>query len=229
LNFLLRGKSTEGGKVVLVTSSIKGEGKTLVAAELASAYSGLQKKVLLIGADLRNPRIHEHFGGNRNTVGLSDYLSNPDQEWETCIIQPDSKNAYLNLVYSGRIPPNAPQLLAGDRFADFLIKARRHFDLVLVDSAPTVLVTDTMLISELADATLYVTRAEYSEKRLLEHAESLFKQKKLTNMGMIVNDVNPRKGRSYGYGYGYGYNYGYGYGYSADKRPKAWYKRLLGI
>lgn len=229
MNFLLRGKSTEGGKVVLVTSSIKGEGKTLVAAELASAYSGMQKKVLLIGADLRNPRIHEHFGGNRNTVGLSDYLSNTDQEWEACINQPDPKNAYLNLVYSGRIPPNAPQLLAGDRFADFLIKAKRHFDLVLVDSAPTVLVTDTMLISELADATLYVTRAEYSEKRLLEHAESLFKQKKLANMGMIVNDVNPRKGRSYGYGYGYGYNYGYGYGYSADKRPKAWHKRLLGI
>ena len=130
-------------------------------------------------------------------------------------------------MYSGRIPPNAPQLLSGKRFKEFLEKSRRHFDLILVDTAPTILVTDTLLIADLVDASLYVTRAEVSEKRLLEHVDSLHKQGKLKNMGLVVNDV--KRGSTRGYGYGYGYNYGYGYGYSSEKRNKPWFKRVLGI
>ena len=230
MNYLLRGKSEDGGKVVLVTSSIKGEGKTLVAVELANAYSGLRKKVLLVGTDLRNPRLHEYYkDANRNVTGLSDFLSNPNQDLESCLRQPDVDNPFLNVVFSGRIPPNAPQLLAGDRFKEFLDISRRHFDLILIDTAPTILVTDTLLISDLVDASLYVTRAEVSEKRLLEHVDSLHKQGKLKNMGMLVNDVKRGSTRGYGYGYGYGYNYGYGYGYSSEKRNKSWYKRVLGI
>lgn len=230
MNFLLRSKADEGGKVILVTSSIKGEGKTLVAVELAKAFSSMQKKVLLVGTDLRNPRLHEYFkGANRNVTGLSDYLANPNQDWESCLQQSDVDNPYLNIVYSGRVPPNAPQLLSGKRFKEFLEKSRRHFDLILVDTAPTILVTDTLLIADLVDASLYVTRAEVSEKRLLEHVDSLHKQGKLKNMGLVVNDVKRGSTRGYGYGYGYGYNYGYGYGYSSDKNNKPWLKRVLGI
>lgn len=230
LNFLLRSKADEGGKTVLVTSSIKGEGKTLVAVELAKAISSLQKKVLLVGTDLRNPRLHEYFkGANRNVTGLSDYLANPNQDWESCVGQPFKDNPYLNIVYSGKIPPNAPQLLSGKRFKEFLEKSRRHFDLILIDTAPTILVTDTLLIADLVDASIYVTRAEVSEKRLLEHVDSLHKQGKLKNMGMLVNDIKRGSSRGYGYGYGYGYNYGYGYGYSSEKRNKSWFKRVLGI
>ena len=134
--------------------------------------------------------------------------------------QPEPEFPWLKVTFSGRIPPNAPQLLAGARFAEFLEQARAHFDLVIVDTAPTVLVTDTLMIADQADATLYVTRAEYSEKQLLEHAENLYKQGKLQNMAMIVNDVKQGNAR--------GYNYGYGYGYSETQKKKAWYQRAFG-
>ncbi|MFM1879439.1 MAG: hypothetical protein RLZZ241_2305 [Bacteroidota bacterium] len=230
MNFLLRGNAAEGGRAILVTSSIKGEGKTLIAVELAKAYSNLQKKVLLVGTDLRNPRLHEHFEGmKKNVLGLSDYLSDSNQDWESLLVQPDSNNPNLNVVFSGRIPPNAPQLLSGSRFEEFLSYARRHFDIVLIDTAPTILVTDTLIISDIVDASLYVTRAKVSEKKLLEHVDALHKQGKLKNIGIIINDVHRGSRRGYGYGYGYGYNYGYGYGYSSDKNNKPWYKRVLGI
>jgi capsular exopolysaccharide synthesis family protein len=220
VNFLLRGKADGTGKVVFVTSSVKGEGKTLVAVELAQAYADLHKKVLIIGADLRNPRLHEYFPGSKNDTGLSDYLADPGLDWKACLKQPDPEHPWLKTVFSGRIPPNAPQLLAGPRFAEFLSHARVHFDLVLVDTAPTVLVTDTLMIADQADVTLYVARAEYSEKQLMEHAENLFKSGKLENMALVVNDVKRGQAK--------GYNYGYGYGYSERKAKKPWYKRAFG-
>lgn len=219
LNYTLPKKTGEA-HVVYVTSSVKGEGKTLTALNLSLAYASINKKVLLVGADLRNPQLHTYYNLDKNDTGLSDYLMDDSVKWQDCIHQGFRDNPYHKITFSGRIPPNAPQLLSGHRFREFIEEVKQDFDIVIVDTAPTVLVTDTLIISELADVTVYLTRAGYTEKRLLEHVNQLHKGGKLKNIGLVLNDVKSQ-GR-------YSYNYGYGYGYSESTPHMPWYKKIFG-
>jgi len=221
VNYMLPKKEKGEGQVIYVTSTIKGEGKTLVALNLSLAYSSIKKKVLLVGTDLRNPQLHNYFDIDKNVQGLADYLHNPELNWKDSIHEGYNKIPYHKVCFSGSIPPNAPQLLSGDGFEKFINAAKKEFDYIIVDTAPTILVTDTLLISQYADATLFVTRAGYTDKRLLEFSKDLHKNKKLPNMAYVLNDVRLGKG------YGYGYNYGYGYGYSEEQQVAPWYKRIL--
>ncbi|SHJ76580.1 capsular exopolysaccharide family [Arenibacter nanhaiticus] len=225
VNYLLPKKEKGEGQVIYVSSTIKGEGKTLVALNLSLAYSSIKKKVLLVGSDLRNPQLHNYFDIDKNVQGLADYLHNPELNWKDCIHEGYNKIPYHKVCFSGSIPPNAPQLLSGDGFEKFITAAKKEFDYIIVDTAPTILVTDTLLISQHADATLFVTRAGYTDKRLLEFSKDLNKNKKLINMAYVLNDVRLGKGKGYGYGYNYGY--GYGYGYSEEQQLAPWYKRIL--
>ena len=220
VKFLLRGKQNGAGHVIMITSSVKSEGKTLLAIELAKAYSSLHKKVLLVGGDLRNPRLHENFGLNKNEVGFSNYLSDPDLELSQCIQKPDPKNAYLDACLSGPIPPNAPQLLSGPRYREFLEQAREAYDYIILDTAPTVLVTDSLLMDDLADVVLYLVRSGFTDSKLTEHIKSLHESGKMEHIALVLNDVKQS--------HSYGYNYGYGYGYGEDKQKKdPWYQRIL--
>ncbi|NKI25231.1 polysaccharide biosynthesis tyrosine autokinase [Arenibacter sp. 6A1] len=223
VNYMLPKKEKGEGQVIYVSSTIKGEGKTLVALNLSLAYSSIKKKVLLVGGDLRNPQLHNYFDIDKNVQGLADYLHNPELNWKDSIHEGYNKIPYHKVCFSGSIPPNAPQLLSGEGFEKFINAAKKEFDYVIVDTAPTILVTDTLLISQYADATLFVTRAGYTDKRLLEFSKDLNKNKKLPNMAYVLNDVRLGKGK----GYGYGYNYGYGYGYSEEQQVAPWYKRIL--
>ncbi|MCM4163341.1 MULTISPECIES: tyrosine-protein kinase family protein [unclassified Arenibacter] len=208
INFLLEENDKGLGHVVMVTSSIKGEGKTLMAHNLSLAYAGLNKKVLLIGADLRNPQLHNFYNISVNHKGLSDYLKDPDMNWKDCLVPSGADQPTLHIFFGGAISSNSPQLLSSSAFEKFITAAKKEFDYIVVDTAPTMLVSDTLLISKYADATLFVTRAGLTDKRLLESSKNLYKTKKLKNMAYVVNGVGNGKAKGYNYGYGYGYGSG---------------------
>jgi capsular exopolysaccharide synthesis family protein len=208
VNYILPVKANGAGKVIYCTSTIKGEGKTYVSINLSLALSSINRKVLLIGADLRNPQIHTHIKQEKHKPGLSNYLHDINYDWREALIRGFDKHPNHHIILSGSIPPNPANLLTNGRFEKLIEEAKQEYDYIIVDTAPTILVTDTMLISQLADATLYLVRANYTEKNLLNYSKSLFESGKLKNIAYVLNDVDTNK--SYGYGYNYGYNYGYG-------------------
>jgi capsular exopolysaccharide synthesis family protein len=209
VDYLLPEKNKGEAQVVMVTSSVKGEGKTLLSYNLAVAHASLNKKVLLIGADLRNPQLHNFYQLSVNHKGLSDYLNDPGMNWKDCVVKSGTDNPTLEVCFGGSIPPNTPQLLSSPAFEKFITAAKKEFDYIIVDTAPTMLVTDTLLISKFADVTVFVTRSGQTDKRLLDFSKNLSKTKKLKNMAYVVNGVGNGKAK--------GYNYGYGYGYGSEK------------
>lgn len=223
VNFILPLQEDGKGSVIYSTSTIKGEGKTFVSLNLSLALASLNKKVLLIGADLRNPQLHVYLGIDKSNSGLSNYLYDTDFQWKESIVKGFKGHSGHDTLISGMIPPNPPHLLTNGRFEALLEEARTIYDFIIVDTAPTIAVTDTLLISKFADATVYVTRANYTEKNLLEYSNNLSKNNKLKNMAYVINQV----GASSGYGYKYGYNYGYGYGYSEDRIERSWIDKML--
>lgn len=208
VDYILPIADGEKGKVIYCTSTIKGEGKTYISLNLSLALSSINKKVLLIGADLRNPQIHAHINEDKQKSGLSNYLHDVDYDWKEALINGFGMHPNHRILLSGSIPPNPAHLLTNGRFEKLIEEAREVYDYVVVDTAPTILVTDTMLISQLADATIYLARANYTEKNLLKFSKELEESGKLKNMAYVLNSVGA--GKSYGYGYNYGYNYGYG-------------------
>ncbi|RED47081.1 capsular exopolysaccharide synthesis family protein [Winogradskyella eximia] len=208
VDYILPVRDNKKAKVIYCTSTIKGEGKTYISVNLSLALSSINKKVLLIGADLRNPQIHTHIHQEKHKPGLSNYLHDINYDWKDSLIRGFDKHPNHHIILSGSIPPNPAQLLTNGRFKKLIEEAKDEYDYIVVDTAPTILVTDTMLISQLADATIYLARANYTEKNLLRFSKDLSESGKLKNMAYVVNSVGASK--SYGYGYNYGYNYGYG-------------------
>ncbi|WP_296384948.1 tyrosine-protein kinase domain-containing protein [Winogradskyella sp.] len=208
VDYILPVNDNEKGRIIYCTSTIKGEGKTYVSLNLSLALSSINKKVLLIGADLRNPQIHTHINQDKHKPGLSNYLHDINYDWKDSLINGFEKHPNHHIILSGAIPPNPAHLLTNGRFEKLIEEAKHEYDYIIVDTAPTILVTDTMLISQLADATIYLARANYTEKNLLKFSKELSESGKLKNMAYVVNSVGASK--SYGYSYNYGYNYGYG-------------------
>lgn len=236
VNYLLPMHQDGQGAVIFCSSSIKGEGKTFVAVNMALSYSSLDKKTVIIGADLRNPQLHKYVNLNKKRTGLSNYLHDTSVEWQSLIDENSFKNEYLDIIFAGAVPPNPAELLSNGRFKGLLDHLRTAYDYIVVDTAPTILVTDTFLIAQLADATVYVTRANHTDKKLLTYSEELSEKGKIKNMAYLINGVGGTSGYGYSYGYvysyGYGYNYGYGYGYGEDadtkEKPKGlakWFKK----
>jgi tyrosine-protein kinase Etk/Wzc len=223
--------------VIFTTSTIKGEGKTFTSTNTAVAFTALNKKVLLIGADVRNPQLHKFLNVDKNQKGLTSYLYDNKVTWQETRNLAALGIQNLDVIFSGPIPPNPAELLSNGRLEQLLEEAKDVYDYIIVDTAPTILVTDTLLISQLADVTLYMVRANYTDKNLLNFIKELNEQKKLKNMAFVLNDIGSGKAYGYGYGYGYGYkynyayNYGYGYGYSeevgGEKKKKSIWSKIL--
>ncbi len=235
INYLMPIKKEGECAVIYTSSSIKGEGKTFVSLNLALTLASLDKKVLLIGSDLRNPQLHKYLKLNKNRIGLSNYLYDSSTNWKDLINENVFNNEFLSIIFAGSVPPNPAELLSNGRFEELLTILKKQYDYIVVDTAPTILVTDTLLISQLADITVYVTRADLTDKKLLTYSKGLKDQGKMVNMAYVINNVGGAKGYGYGYGYsyGYGYNYGYGYGYGDEdevvtKKPSKfkWLSRL---
>lgn len=209
LGYLIKSQKDNPSKVIYVTSTIKGEGKTFVAFNLALSLNSTGKSVLLLGADIRNPQLHRYIDKAEGSKGLSEYLYDDKVNIPAIINDMEINRHHLQIILSGRIPPNPAELLMSPRYAKLIEEVRDKYDYVIVDTAPTMLVTDTLLISQYADLTIYVTRAEYTDRKLLNYPAELYEDKKLNNMAFIVNNVSYAN-------FGYGTKYGYGYGVEKD-------------
>ncbi|GEJ46392.1 MULTISPECIES: tyrosine-protein kinase [unclassified Chryseobacterium] len=202
MNFML--SKEKKGKVVFVTSTVKGEGKTFTSVNLALTLANPKKKAIIIGSDIRNPQLQRYNPARKGLTGLTEYLYNDETKLED-IIHVSSFNPYLDVIYSGMIPPNPTELLSNGRYEFLLSELKEKYEYIILDTAPLLLVTDTFLIAELSDVTIYVSRSKYTEKALLEFANSNIDQKKIKNVGFVLNDVN-RENLGYSNKYGYGYN-----------------------
>jgi capsular exopolysaccharide synthesis family protein len=185
--------------------------------------------VIIIGGDLRNPQLHNYLKIERSTIskGVTDFLH--DKSINISDIKmacPNiNDNLGIDIIFSGTIPPNPAELLSNGRFEFLLNELKKEYDYIIVDTAPTLLVTDTALITPLADVTLYIIRANYTEKKLLTYISGLRKLNTGTNMSIVLNNVGQNK--SYGYRYSYNYGYGYGYGYENDSLRKTSFTHKL--
>jgi capsular exopolysaccharide synthesis family protein len=218
--------STKKCNVILCTSSIKSEGKTVSAVNIASSYVAAGRKVLLIGADLRNPQLHNVLNVDRNTtnIGLSNLIVDPAISTNKNLIQSfDAFNYKLDVLFSGNIPPNPAELLNSDRFVNILHSYKSSYDYIIIDSAPLLLVSDTYPLLKNCDLTVFTTRSGFTDKKIIAFINGLVEDKKVDNIALILNAVKlgPKSyykyGYSYRYSYQYKYNYGYGYGYGEDK------------
>jgi capsular exopolysaccharide synthesis family protein len=214
INFMLTGVK-QGGKTIFVTSTLSGEGKTFVSINLAAVLSLTDKKVRLIGADIRKPKIGEYLE-LKYEKGLTHFLMDNAIKPTDIIESVTAMN--FDFISSSLIPPNPSELLMNGRFEEVLAYGKQHYDYVIVDTAPVNLVTDTLLLGHLADMFIYVVRANYLDKRLLSIPKMMYEEKRLPNMAMLINGTDLERG--YGYGYGYG-------GYSEEVIMKPWYKTLF--
>ena len=208
-------------KVVLITSTTNGEGKSFVAANLAISFALLGKKVVIVGLDIRKPGLNKAFQMSHKEDGITRYLADPEHTDLMSLLQQSNVTPNLYILPSGAIPPNPTELVARDSLVQAVDRLKKEFDYVILDTAPIGMVTDTQLISRVADMSIYVCRAGYTPKAGYLFINELRDHKKLPNLCTIINDVNIKTGK-YGYGtygkYGYGRTYGYGYGY--DEKSK---------
>ncbi|MAP55571.1 polysaccharide biosynthesis tyrosine autokinase [Altibacter sp.] len=202
--FVSKEKGTAETKTVFVTSTIKGEGKTFVAFNLALTLALTGKKVVLLGADIRNPQLHRYLPeAFRKNKGLTEYIIDPSLTAKELASQSEY-NPNLSIVLSGVIPPNPAELLMQERTTKIFDELSADFDYIIVDTAPSMLVTDTILINKMADIMLYVVRAGYTDKRLLEFPKDAMNDGRLSNMAVVLNNVTMS---NFGYGNKYGYTY----------------------
>ena len=210
VNFLL--KNSTDPQSIYITSTTSGEGKSFISTNLAQILTMSGKSVLLIGADIRSPKVLDYLGITDqyiNKYGVTEYLISQDVSIDNIIIKKPAHYKF-DVIYSGQIAPNPSELLMNGRFEDIVKYGKEHYDYVIVDTAPVSLVTDTLLIANQADITMYVVRANYLDKRMLAIPKDLYREDRLKNMAMVINDVDFSKGYGYGYGYGYGENHNSG-------------------
>ena len=220
LQFMLE----NGKNVILVTSTISGEGKSFISANLAISLSLLGKKVVIVGLDIRKPGLNKVFNIPKKEHGITQFLTNPTTNLMD-LVQVSDINKNLYILPGGTVPPNPTELLARDGLEKAVETLKKNFDYVILDTAPVGMVTDTLLIGRVADLSVYVCRADYTRKAEFTLINELAENNKLPNLCIAINGLDLQKkkyGYYYGYGkygkyYGYGKRYGYGYGYGEHK------------
>ena len=195
LQFLL---NKEDDKVILVTSSISGEGKSFISTNIASSFALLGKRVALVGMDIRNPKLAQMLNLNE-MPGVTSYLSRSDVSLEQ-VAQPCKEVNGMDVFVGGAIPPNPSELLLSDRVKDFFNDLREHYDVIIVDSAPVAQVSDSFALDKYSNATVYVTRANYTRRNLIKFMNRIAANKQLKNMCVVLNDTKPSNDNTYGYG-----------------------------
>lgn len=201
LQFMLK----EGEKVIMFTSSTSGEGKTFNAANLAISFALLGKKIVLVGLDIRKPRLAELFEIDNHHTGITNLLVKENPTWEDVKKQilPSEVNNNLDLLMAGPIPPNPGEIISRKSLPEVLDHLKEHYDYVLIDTAPVGLVTDTLQIGKYANATVYMCRADYTPKANFAMINQFRDEKKLPNMAIVINGIDMSK-KKYGYYYGVG-------------------------
>lgn len=215
LEFMLSKVPHGRAKTIAVTSTMPKEGKTFVAINLSGTIALSGKKVLLIGLDIRNPKIDKYV--KLPSKGLTNYLVKSDDDISNYIVPLEGYD-HFHVLPSGVVPPNPVDLLMNDKLGPLFEELRSRYDYIVVDTAPVSLVTDTLLITQFMDAFVYVLRANYFDKRMMRIVQSFYAEGKLPNMAVLLNDTMWTKT--------YGYGYGYGYGYEQDAPKKPWWKKF---
>ena len=206
LNYFLEGKEKS---VILISSSISGEGKTFTTINLGSVVAMTGKRTLIVGADMRRPKLFDSLNLH-NAVGLSNYLAGL-ATFQEVVQSTEQENLFL--VSGGPVPPNPAELLLGARIGNFLEEAKLNFDYIIIDTPPMAIVTDALSLSAYADHTIFIVRQNYTPKQLLSSVKEYYESGRLVKISLMLNDIY-KSGP--GYGYGYGYSYGYGYGKSKN-------------
>ena len=183
--------------VILVTSSINGDGKSYVATNTALSLAMLGKKVALVGLDIRKPMLAVYFG-LRDKGHLTDYLAEPSIELDDIIV-PSGEHKNLDIIPCGTVPPNPAELLQTERVDELFAELRKRYDYIIVDTAPVALVSDTYLLDRIADMTIYVFRYKYTPSEMIDYMNQMVEQKRMHNVACVLNGV---KGLKAGYGYG---------------------------
>jgi capsular exopolysaccharide synthesis family protein len=197
--------------VILVTSTISGEGKTFIAANLAMSFALMKKKVILVGVDIRNPMLDVYFNIKKSNKGLTIFLADPNCQINE-IIQPSEVHPYLDIILAGPVPPNPAELLMNQRLDELIRELKSQYDYIILDSAPIGIVSDTFQLNRLVDNTICVTRLKYTPKEALHFINHTYESKKLKNMATVLNGTNDVS------------NYGYGYRYRNEKKYKYRYR-----
>ncbi|MEB8330273.1 polysaccharide biosynthesis tyrosine autokinase [Flavobacteriaceae bacterium KMM 6897] len=225
LDYLIKTKRSKSGNnnIIFVTSSVPGEGKTFLSSNLSMILASTNKKVLLVGADIRNPKLYSFFTSSKidslkkdkqkRDLGLTEFLFDDTVSISDIINPMLVYQNTIDVIYSGKIPPNPSELLMSSRLKDLFSNVSEDYDYVIVDTAPLMVVSDTLLISEYANHTIYVTRAGVTEEKAIEFPLKLQEEGKIKGLCFVVNDVKATN-------LGYGGKYGYGYG----KSIKKWWK-----
>ena len=217
----------EGCKVVLFTSTVSGEGKSFNAGNLATSFAYMGKKTVIVGLDIRRPGLNKVFNIPRSTAGITQYLASPGSTDLMSLCQKSDISDNLYILPGGIVPPNPTELVSRHSLDDAIDILKKNFDYIIIDSAPIGMVTDTKIISRVADMVVYVCRSGFTPKSDFKLVNQLVSEGKLKHVGVLINgiDMNRRNtGYYYGYGkygrygkYGYGKRYGYGYGYGYGK------------
>jgi capsular exopolysaccharide synthesis family protein len=201
LDFFLRGKDKS---VIMITSSLSGEGKTFTTLNLATILALAGKKVIVIGADLRKPKLFSDFNLD-NSIGLSNYLSGMATLEQ--VLQ-KTRIEGVDLISGGPVPPNPGELLMQATMKDLISKLKESYDFILLDTAPLGLVADALGLIEMVDHTIFMVRQNYTPRYFLTDFQDMIDSRGLGNISILFNDIK-RTGPGYGYGYSYGYRYGY--------------------
>lgn len=208
LKFILRSKKIYRGGVILVTSSVKGEGKTTVSTNTAMTLSG-GGSVLLVGADIRNPQLHRYMSGRQ--VGLTDYLISEKDSIDSYITKSGLTNN-LDVLFSGSAAPNPNDLLDMQKFDEMVQELKLKYDYIVLDSAPIMLVSDSLHLVDISDVVIYTLKSEFTEKEMLNFALNFRQENSISNMVFVLNNVKPEYSK-------YGYKYGYGYYNDVNSKP----------
>ncbi len=214
-------------RVIMFSSTMPGEGKSFVAGNLAVSLAFMGKRTIIVGLDIRKPGLNKVFHLSTRAVGITNYLSNPEHVRLSDMIQRSDISPNLDILPGGTVPPNPTELVARHTLEETIESLKKDYDYIILDTAPIAMVTDSALISRVADALVYVCRADYTPKGGFGYINVLRDEHKIPHLATVINgiDMSKRKhsyGYGYGrkYGYGYGHKYGYGYGYGQEEKKK---------
>ncbi len=204
LQFLYKKQNVSGTKTLMLTSSVSGEGKTFCCINIATVFALSEKKTVIVGLDLRKPKIFEDFNLD-NDLGVANYLIGQKTLEE---VTQKTKIPFLDVISSGTIPPNPSELIMGESMVEFMNELKSKYEYIILDTPPVGLVTDAVELSIFADVTLYVMRQNFTKKEMVNLLNNRVKREELSNVSIIMNGYENKA--KYGYGYSYGYGYGYG-------------------
>jgi capsular exopolysaccharide synthesis family protein len=210
--------------VLMVTSSFSGEGKSFISTNLGAVFSVSDKRTVILEFDIRKPKIMEGLG-LKERKGLTNFIVRSVELPEIIYPVPGQDNMFV--IPCGPVPPNPAEMLLNERVDELFAQLRQQFDIIIIDTAPVGLVSDSLTLGKYADAVVYIVRHNYTFRKFLQFANDLFVKKKLPHLSIVINDIKTRAG----YGGYYGYGYGYGYGYSSHyfdngTKKKGLFKRL---